>query len=49
MKNTMNYIAPEIELFSFSSKEACMITTSGEAKSSNISFDFDELSNALNI
>ena len=49
MKNMKNYIAPEVELFSFSSKEACMLTTSGEGTYSNVNVDFSELSNALNI
>ena len=49
MKNTKNYIAPAVELFSFSSKEACMLTTSGEGTYSNVNVDFEELSKALNV
>ena len=37
------YMAPEVELFNISAKEACMLEASGEATNSSLSIDFGEL------
>lgn len=43
MKNTNKYVAPVVELFSISTKEACMLEVSGEASSSDVIVDFGDL------
>ena len=43
MKNTKNYIAPAVELYTISTKEACMLEASGEATNSSLSIDFSDL------
>ena len=43
MKNTNKYVAPTAELFSISSKEECMLQSSGEATEGDIIINFDDL------
>ena len=43
MKNTNQYVAPVVELFSISTKEECMPQASGESTDGNINVDFGDL------